>query len=150
MQKLEVFGANKLRGQVKISGSKNASLPILAATLLSNKKINLSNGGTISHYKNSGNWKDSLGNYGTQKCYGTILIDPSKKIEDWKMFCEGMDQDRNYFVLEYFRNSDMTAGTGSYIFIDGTGKWKNFIGTKCKYAINYLDNAIFNFDKCKN
>ena len=43
MQKLEVFGANKLRGQVKISGSKNASLPILAATLLSNKKINLSN-----------------------------------------------------------------------------------------------------------
>ena len=48
---------------------------------------------------------------------GTILIDPSKKIEDWKMFCEGMDQDRSYFVLEYFRNSDMTAGTGSYIFI---------------------------------
>ena len=39
MQKLEVFGANKLKGQIKISGSKNASLPILAATLLSNKKI---------------------------------------------------------------------------------------------------------------
>ena len=116
----------------------------------SSEKINLSNGGTISHYKNFGNWKDSLGNYGTQKCYGTILIDPSEKIEDWKMFCEGMDQDRNYFVLEYFRNSDMAAGTGSYIFIDGTGKWKNFIGTKCKYAINYLDDAIFNFDKCKS
>jgi UDP-N-acetylglucosamine 1-carboxyvinyltransferase len=43
MQKLEVFGANKLKGQVKISGSKNASLPILAATLLSNKKIILKN-----------------------------------------------------------------------------------------------------------
>ncbi len=43
MQKLEVFGANKLRGHVKISGSKNASLPILAATLLSNKKIYLTN-----------------------------------------------------------------------------------------------------------
>ncbi len=43
MQKLEVLGANKLKGQVKISGSKNASLPILAATLLSNKKINLKN-----------------------------------------------------------------------------------------------------------
>tara|TARA_B100001093_G_scaffold269718_1_gene257843 strand:- start:1603 stop:2856 length:1254 start_codon:yes stop_codon:yes gene_type:complete len=43
MQKLEVFGANKLRGQIKISGSKNASLPILAATLLSNKKITLKN-----------------------------------------------------------------------------------------------------------
>ena len=43
MQKLEVFGANKLKGEVKISGSKNASLPILAATLLSDGKINLSN-----------------------------------------------------------------------------------------------------------
>ena len=43
MQKLEVFGANKLKGQIKISGSKNASLPILAATLLSSKKISLKN-----------------------------------------------------------------------------------------------------------
>jgi UDP-N-acetylglucosamine 1-carboxyvinyltransferase len=43
MQKLEVFGANKLKGQIQISGSKNASLPILAATLLSNKKIILKN-----------------------------------------------------------------------------------------------------------
>ena len=43
MQKLEVFGANKLKGQIKISGSKNASLPILASTLLSNKKIILKN-----------------------------------------------------------------------------------------------------------
>ena len=43
MQKLEVFGAAKLKGQVKISGSKNASLPILAATLLSTRKIHLEN-----------------------------------------------------------------------------------------------------------
>ena len=43
MQKLEVFGAKKLKGQIKISGSKNASLPILAATLLSNKRIILKN-----------------------------------------------------------------------------------------------------------
>ena len=43
MQKLEVFGANKLKGKVEISGSKNASLPILAATLLSRKKIFLKN-----------------------------------------------------------------------------------------------------------
>ena len=43
MEKLEVFGANRLKGQIKISGSKNASLPILAATLLSNKKIVIKN-----------------------------------------------------------------------------------------------------------
>jgi UDP-N-acetylglucosamine 1-carboxyvinyltransferase len=43
MKKLEVFGVAKLKGQIRISGSKNASLPILAATLLSNKKISLTN-----------------------------------------------------------------------------------------------------------
>jgi UDP-N-acetylglucosamine 1-carboxyvinyltransferase len=43
MKKLEVFGAVKLKGQIKISGSKNASLPILAATILSDKKISLTN-----------------------------------------------------------------------------------------------------------
>jgi len=43
MKKLEVFGASRLNGQIKISGSKNASLPILASTLLSDKKISLTN-----------------------------------------------------------------------------------------------------------
>ena len=43
MQKLEVFGANKLKGQINISGSKNSSLPILAASLLSDKKVFLKN-----------------------------------------------------------------------------------------------------------
>jgi len=43
MKKLEVFGVAKLKGQIKLSGSKNASLPILAATLLSDKKISLTN-----------------------------------------------------------------------------------------------------------
>ena len=43
MKKLEVFGVAKLKGQIRISGSKNASLPILAATLLSNNNIFLKN-----------------------------------------------------------------------------------------------------------
>ena len=43
MKKLEVFGAAKLKGEIRISGSKNASLPILASTLLSDKKISLTN-----------------------------------------------------------------------------------------------------------
>ena len=43
MDKLEVFGARKLKGNVHISGSKNAALPILAACILSNKKIILNN-----------------------------------------------------------------------------------------------------------
>ena len=43
MEKLEIIGARKLRGSIKISGSKNSSLPILAGTLLSNKKVRILN-----------------------------------------------------------------------------------------------------------
>ncbi len=61
MQKIEVFGANKLRGQIKISGSKNASLPILAATLLSNKNIYLKNLPKVKDIETMINLLQSLG-----------------------------------------------------------------------------------------
>ena len=37
MDKLEIIGGKKLQGSINISGSKNASLPIMAATILVNK-----------------------------------------------------------------------------------------------------------------
>ena len=43
MQKLEIKGGRKLFGTITISGSKNATLPILAATILTNKKITIKN-----------------------------------------------------------------------------------------------------------
>ena len=61
MQKLEVFGINKLKGQIKISGSKNASLPVLAATLLSNKKIYLKNLPKVKDIETMINLLKSLG-----------------------------------------------------------------------------------------
>ena len=61
MQKLEVFGANKLKGQIKISGSKNASLPILAATLLSRKKVYLKNLPRVKDIETMINLLQSLG-----------------------------------------------------------------------------------------
>ena len=61
MQKLEVFGANKLKGQINISGSKNASLPILAATLLSTKKIYLNNLPNVKDIETMINLLQSLG-----------------------------------------------------------------------------------------
>jgi UDP-N-acetylglucosamine 1-carboxyvinyltransferase len=43
MDYLEIEGGNKLSGEVVISGAKNAALPIIAATILSNKKVTLTN-----------------------------------------------------------------------------------------------------------
>ena len=43
MDKFIINGPCKLKGKVNISGSKNASLPILAATLLFDKPVEISN-----------------------------------------------------------------------------------------------------------
>ena len=43
MQKLLIRGKKTLSGSILVSGSKNATLPILAASILSNKKIILKN-----------------------------------------------------------------------------------------------------------
>ena len=78
MQKLEVLGANKLKGQIKISGSKNASLPILASTLLSNKKIYLNNLPKVKDIETMINLLKSLGSK-IQLKGKKIVIDNSKQ-----------------------------------------------------------------------
>ena len=61
MQKLEVFGASKIKGKIAISGSKNASLPILAASLLSSKKVYLKNLPRVKDIETMINLLQSLG-----------------------------------------------------------------------------------------
>ena len=78
MQKLEVFGACKLKGQVNISGSKNASLPILASTLLSNKKIYLNNLPKVKDIQTMINLLQSLGSK-TKFINNKLIIDNSKQ-----------------------------------------------------------------------
>ena len=43
MDRIKIIGGRSLNGIIKISGSKNASLPILAATLLTENKFKISN-----------------------------------------------------------------------------------------------------------
>ena len=79
MQKLEVFGANKLKGQIKISGSKNASLPILAATLLSNKKTHLKNLPKVKDIQTMLSLLESLGSKVKVKKNETIIDNTKQK-----------------------------------------------------------------------
>ena len=43
MQKILINGGNLLQGSVPVSGSKNASLPIMAASILTNENLELEN-----------------------------------------------------------------------------------------------------------
>ena len=70
MEKLEVLGAKKLIGEFEISGSKNASLPILVATLLSEKPVYLNNIPKV---------KDIETMLSLLKYLGSIIINNKKK-----------------------------------------------------------------------
>ena len=85
MQKLEVFGANKLKGQIKISGSKNASLPILAATLLSKEKIYLNNLPKVEDIKTMITLLQSLGSIIKFK-KKKLLIDNSRQFKKFASY----------------------------------------------------------------
>ena len=78
MQRLEIVGANKLKGSIKISGSKNASLPILAATLLSKNKITLNNLPKVRDIETMINLLQSLGSIIKLKRQ-SLLINNSKQ-----------------------------------------------------------------------
>ena len=82
MKKLEVFGAAKLKGQIRISGSKNASLPILAATLLSDKKISLINIPRVKDVETMIKLLESMGSkVKISKNKNSLVIQNNKKIK---------------------------------------------------------------------
>ena len=61
MEKLIVKGGRILSGTISVSGSKNATLPILAATILSQKKIILQNVPMVKDVDTMSNLLISLG-----------------------------------------------------------------------------------------
>ena len=61
MQRLEINGGRKIYGTIEISGSKNATLPILASTILSNKKILLSNVPIVKDVETMAKLLDTIG-----------------------------------------------------------------------------------------
>ena len=85
MQKLEVFGANKLKGEINISGSKNASLPILAATLLTNKKVYLDNLPKVKDIETMVNLLRSLGSK-TKFNKKNLVVDNSKQNKNFASY----------------------------------------------------------------
>ena len=93
MKKIVIEGGAKLRGSINISGSKNASLPILAATLLIDQKIILDNVPMV---------KDIL-------TMVSLLETLGKKIKIKKNKLEIVSKKKNYFA-KYELVKTMRAG----------------------------------------
>ena len=103
----------------------------------------------ILHYKNKGTWEDTMGNFGTQSCFGLVLLKKNNNIISMEIYCEAIDQDNDKFYSKVTRASSLDAGVGEYVLIDGSGKWSSMIKSKCKYAIKYKEKALFVNSKCK-
>jgi UDP-N-acetylglucosamine 1-carboxyvinyltransferase len=75
MDKLIITGNHPLNGEIRISGAKNATLPILAATLLASKPVTLSN---IPHLRDVTTTLELLSGMGAQLTVGermTVGVD---------------------------------------------------------------------------
>ncbi len=75
MDKFKINGPSKIRGEVSISGSKNAALPILAATLLFDKQVTIKNLPRVKDIDTMLNLLKSLGrkiNFKNNKKIATI------------------------------------------------------------------------------
>lgn len=73
MDKLIITGGKQLSGELRISGAKNAALPILAATLLSDKPVSI---GNIPHLHDITTTMELLGQMGVQ-----LVVDEKMNIE---------------------------------------------------------------------
>ena len=103
----------------------------------------------LINFKSKGTWSDSLGNYGRGRCRGSGLLE-NKIITDILYFCEFEDQDYEKFWTRGSRTgSQQQAGIGTNIFIDAEGKYKNYIGLECIYAISYIKDSFHAKNKCE-
>ena len=79
MDKLEIIGGRTLQGSIEVSGSKNATLPILASCILTNKVV-LKNVPLVTDIQTMLNLLSSIGSkIEISHQNKTIKIDNSKK-----------------------------------------------------------------------
>jgi UDP-N-acetylglucosamine 1-carboxyvinyltransferase len=71
MDKLIVNGGNALRGEVRISGAKNAALPLLVASLLTSETLELAN---VPHLQDITTTMELLGRMGVKLIVGDKLV----------------------------------------------------------------------------
>ena len=73
MDKLIITGGVPLEGDVRISGAKNAALPILAATLLPDSPVTV---GNVPHLQDVTTTNELLGRMGVR-----VMIDDKMRVE---------------------------------------------------------------------
>ena len=121
-------------------------------TLERNEVITFPGGGKFISFKHSGGFETNIDKYGKYQCKGSILYDNNSSLENMYFACEFKDQNGDVFIGmgKRLKGSDMDRAVGKSELIDGKGFWKDYIGYRCSYAIEYVENIVFAPVKCKS
>ena len=109
--------------------------------------IKISENERFSSYNSEGMWKDSEGDYGTEFCSG--YVKEFNKNVSLEVYCETKNQDGDIFWNSRIRSSEKGGGIGKIKFLNGTGKYKKYIGLECPYGIVYQAEHAWFKAKCK-
>ena len=112
------------------------------------KKLELPDGSTYSSFEVTGAGKDNTGKQSTGVCVGH-RIDKSNRLEEQKIFCNTYVSDGNeYSYMQIRKQTDIDAGVGKAIILNGTGPYKKLANKECIYAVSYLKDHAFVTTKC--
>ena len=109
--------------------------------------INISENEKFSSYTSNGLWDDSDGDYGSEKCSG--FVRQSFDEVDLQVYCETVNQNGDIFWNSRIRKSIKGAGAGQMTILNGTGKYRKYIGLICPYGILYKKKDAWFKAKCK-
>ena len=92
--------------------------------------------------ENNFTWIDSLANYETGFCYGSILNDNDNITLN--NFCELTDSNENKFWSKVQRvSSNLESGLGKQQFLKASDKYKFLLEKDCKYAVSFFHEVNF-------
>ena len=114
-----------------------------------NFKSMIINNEKLTIVENNFTWIDSLANYGTGFCYGSILNDNDSI--NLNNFCELTDSNENKFWAKIQRvSSNLESGLGKQEFLKASDKYKFLLEKDCKYAVSFFHEVNFLVEiKCK-
>ncbi|MCA9382301.1 UDP-N-acetylglucosamine 1-carboxyvinyltransferase, partial [Candidatus Dojkabacteria bacterium] len=134
MSKFIIEGAKPLNGEINISGNKNAALPIICATLLSEEKITLKNVPKISDITVLLRIMKSLGSKVRYEDKGSTLT-----IDNSALSYKTLDKD----LVGKFRGSILLMGP----LLAKFGKIQTWMPGGCKLGQRPIDTHLLNFQK---
>ena len=122
----------------------NDSYRITIMGKFAGETLQLPNEGKFNAFKADAAFSDSDGNFGDAIGRGVRETDKNNKIINAYMVLVFKSSEGSTMLARPKRTeSDIQAGTGSFVILNATGVFKEYLQYKCKYAISTSDTGAF-------